>query len=866
VAYLLFFLSGVAALLYQVVWTKELANQFGVSAYAVSTTVSVFMLGLALGSWIFGRLADRVKRPLASYGLLELGIGASALVSLALLRAVEALVASMSFSAAGGLAFAVLRTLGTFLVLVVPTLLMGGTLPMLAKEVVGQRGTAGRSVGLLYGVNALGGAAGSLLAGFVTIGWLGLRGSLLVGVGLNVLAASLAYALVRRRPAPAAPAPGAAPPAPAPAAPAPSRMRAAFFLAGLTGLAVEVVWTRMLLLNLDSTAQSFAAMLAVCLFGLSLGSVATSRVADRVEPVRAYGLTLALVGLSILLCTVLWATLSPSSADVARRAVDLLPPPLRGNAAFRLAMCLFQSGLLLLLPTFLMGCSFPFAGRCFGGVAPELGRRLGSALTLNTLGATIGPLLCGFWWLPTLGIQKTVVLCGTIAIVAGAGLLFATARVAGRWATAGVAVTLLLVAWLAPADFVVAKTDQRSGGRLLYAEEDVCGSVAVLEVETGGERCRQLKVGTTSMITDAFACRRYTRLLGHVPMLLHPGPRDAMVICLGSGMTLSAVAAHPDVVTIDCVELSPGVVRAARKCFSEANDRVLEDPRVRVIVNDGRTQLLVSRKQYDVIALEPPPPYDDGVANLYSREFYELCRSRLRPGGMVSQWIPYHCATLEQIRSMLETVRSVFPDATLWELFDGREYCVVGRREGAAIPFERVVARFSEPRVRSHLESVGIRHVEDLFACFVLGPEGLGAFVGGAPLITDDRPGIGYDLVAHDLVAPWSWPFQRVIQESSLATAAHAESPTRILEFGSPEAESEFLARFEPVKAASQMHALALRLCTLRPADHRAVFAQRFTTPTSLEPSNPYSRYADGRGVYALARARQHRIHRGKDD
>jgi spermidine synthase len=751
-------------------------------------------------------------------------------------------------------------------VLVVPTLLMGGTLPMLAKEVVVARGAAGRSVGRLYAVNALGGAAGCILAGFVTIGWLGLRGSLLLGVGLNLLAASLAYALARRRPSPEAPASGAAPPAPAPAVRASGGLLAAFFLAGLTGLAAEVVWTRMLLLNIDSTAQSFAAMLAVCLLGLSLGGIATSRTADRADPVRAYGLTLALVGLSILLGMALWATLGTSTAHVARRAVDLLPRPLRGNTAFRLALCLFQCGLLLLLPAFLMGCSFPFAGRFFGRTAPEIGRRLGSAVMLNTLGSMIGPLLCGFWWLPLLGIQKTVVLCGTIAMVAGAGLLVVHTRVAGRWAAAGASSAFLVAAWLLPSDFAVAKTDQRSTGTLLYAEEDVCGSVAVLEIESGRERCRQLKVGTTSMITDAFACRRYTRLLGHVPMLLHPGPRDAMVICLGSGMTLSAVAAHPDVATIDCVELSPGVVRAARRYFSEANGGVLEDPRVRVVVNDGRTKLLVSRKQYDIITLEPPPPYDEGVATLYSREFYELCRARLRPGGMLSQWIPYHCATLEQIRSMLATVLSVFPHATLWEFFDGREYCVVGRLDDSAIPYERIVGRFSEPRVRTHLQAVGIRHPEDVLACFVMGPRGLAAFVGGAPLVTDDLPGLGYDLAAHNLVAPLSWSFQRVIQESSLATAAHAELPTPYLAFANPEAAEAFLSRLGPVKAASRMHALALHLCTLRSSEHPSVFSQRFVAPTALEPDNLYYRYADSRGVYALARAQRSRVHRGADD
>lgn len=852
-----FFLSGAAALIDQVVWTKALALQFGVTAHAVATTVSVLMLGLALGSYMFGRLADRVRRPLAIYALLELGIAASALVSLALLEAVERGVASTWLPEPGGPGLVALRTLGTLLVLIVPSTLMGGTLPMLAKELVIAGRSTGRAVGLLYGLNALGGAAGSLLAGFLTIGRLGLRGSVIASAGLNVLAAALAYALVRWGPAPTTPPPARPAPRTEPAVPAPTGLLAAFFLAGLTGLGIEVVWTRMLLLNLNSTAQSFAAMLAVCLTGIALGSVATARLADRVHPARAYGVTQGLVGLSILGCAALWAHLHPRSIEVGRWAVDLLPRSLRGEATHQLAVCTFQCGLLLLVPTFLMGCSFPFAARGFARSAPEIGRRLGSAFTLNTLGSMVGPLLCGFLFLPLLGIQRTLALFGTLSLVAGAALVLGSGRSRARWAVLGVSIAAIAVAWSRPDDLVLSGIYDRAGGRLLHHEEDVCGSVAVREIDSGGRRVRQLMVGSTSMITDGFNCRRYTRILGHLPMLLHPAPRDAMVICLGSGMTLSALAAHPDAAAIDCVELSPGVVRAARAWFGEANGNALEDPRVRVIVNDGRTQLRTSRKAYDVIALEPPPPNHDGVAALYSREFYELCRARLRPGGMVSQWIPYHGASLPQIRSMVASVQAVFPHTTLWELFDGREYCVVGRLDASPIPFDRVAGRFAVPAVEAQLREVGIASPEELFACFVLGTEGVRAFVGDARPTTDDRPALGYDWEAVNLVAPWVPRFERALQEAGLATEAHAEGPARYLAFADPGAERRFLSRLEPVKAAWRMHALALRLFTLLPSKHPEVFAERFRAPNVLQSENAYYAYAASRGLYATARARQ---------
>ena len=858
--YVLYLLSGIAALLYQVVWTKELSHQFGVTAYAVGTTLAVFMLGLAAGSLVLGRLADRVRRPLVAYAWIEGGIALGALGSRAALRAVEGWVASLDLATAGGATLTAVRVAGTALVLAVPTVLMGGTLPVLVKAAVARGAATGRTVGRLYAVNALGGAVGCLLAGFVTIGALGLDGSLRVGVALNVVAAVGALALARRRGPVAGPAPAAARTPPPDARPVGATMRTAFLLAGVVGLGVEVAWTRLLMMNLDSTAQSFAAVVAVCLVGIALGSAATARLADRVEPVRAYAIGTALVGVAVLACAGLWAGLAPRSGDAARWVVGHLPAAAGGNTTFRLVVALVQCGLLALVPTFLMGCTFPFAGRAFGRDPAEVGRRLGAAFTLNTVGCTLGPLLVGFWWLPSFGVQASVALCGSLALGAGAVLLATTTRPAARVAVAVAAAAALAVAWTRPPGSLVAGTEQRAGGRLLHAEEDVCGSVAVLEVESGGERCRQLKVGTTSMITDALACRRYTRLLGHLPALLHPAPRDALVICLGSGMTLSAVAAHPDLATIDCAELSPAVVRAARAWFGEANGGVLDDPRVRVVVNDGRTHLLHGRKAYDLIALEPPPPYDDGVATLYAREFYALCRARLRPGGMVAQWIPYHCATLPQLKSLLATFRAVFPDATLWELFDGREYAVVGRLDGAPVPHERLVARLAAPRVRAQLEPVGIRGVEDLLACHVLGPDGLAAFTAGARLVTDDRPGIGYDLAARDAMPlSFSWAFQAQIQASGLATAAHATPPADLLAFPDAAARAAFEARLAPVREAAEMHRLALRLCTLRAAQHPEVFAGRFTSPVTLDPTNPYYRYADRRGVYARARTRRER-------
>lgn len=857
----IFFLSGAAALVYQVVWTKQLAQQFGVTAHAVSTTLAVFMLGLAAGSWYFGRLADRVRRPLVAYAWLELGIAAGALASQAMLRGLETVLAAVPFSEPHPAGIAALRVLGVGLVLLVPGALMGGTLPMLAKELVAENGRPGRQVGWLYGSNALGGAVGCVGAGFFAIGELGLRGTLLLGVGGNVVAAALAFALARWRPAPASEAP-AAPDAPEPAPAPPLAMHVAFGLAGLTGLAVEVGWMRLLLLEFNGTAQAFAAMVAVCLTGLAAGSLLTARLAERVHPARGYALAQGLVGLAILGSAVAWAVWHPQAPAVARQVLGWLPAEWRGKALHDLCACLFQCSVLLLLPTLLMGAAVPFAGRGFGGGVAGAGRRLGAAFTENALGSMLGPLLAGFWLLPWLGLQTFLVVCAAVPVAAGSWLSWVAWPRGRVWLPLGLAAAVGLAWPLATGDFLLSRTVQRTGGRVLAAAEDACGSVAVREITPNGQPMRQLLVGVTSMITDGFNCRRYTRLLGHLPLLLHERPKHALVICLGSGMTLSALAAHEDLESITCVELSPAVVRLTRQWFDRANGGVLGDPRVRLVVDDGRSHLRFSDRSYDVITLEPPPPNHDGVAALYSREFYELCRARLRPGGLLAQWIPYHGASLAQIRSMLATVRAVFPHATLWEMFDGREYCVVARLEDGVVPLERVAARLAPPRVRAHLREIGVRDAADLFACFVAGPRGLDAFVRGAPLVTDDRPGLGYDFVADNLVNPGSASFEHAIQVASLATAEHAEHPATCLSFADEAAERTFRERLDAVRPAARMHLLAVRLCTLRPGTHEEVFRQPFTSPRQLDPGNAYYEDAEQRGVYRLARSRQQRAGR----
>lgn len=872
----LFLISGASALLYQVVWTKKLALLFGVTTYAVSTTLSVFMLGLALGSWFFGSAADRAARPARLYVSLEAGIAASAGVSLALLELMNVALGSLGFPSSLSLSFTACRVAGSFLILIVPACLMGGTAPVLAKVLITSGESAGRKLALLYAANTLGGVAGCLLAGFVAIPCLGLKRTLLAGVAGNLAVALLAWAIFSRAEVsaaatPASPVGEAQTPAPASTPGLARAMLAALFLAGLLGLALEVVWTRVLLLYLGPTAQAFAGMLAVYLLGLALGSAAAGRFADKYDCARSFALFQVLTGTVVLAAVFFWL---PHWDRTTGRLADWLAahaPLVRdSHGAGRLAETLVHATLLVFAPTFLMGAAFPFGARFFAAETAALGRRLGSAYMLNTAGCMLGPLLCGFWWLPAFGLQHALLLCALGYLACGALVLAARTPFRLRWTAAGAAALAILAAclWTRP-DRVLAFFSERKNTQVRYYQEDVTGSVFVLDSRIGPHSLRQLLVGTTSMMSNSFRGRRYAHLLGDLPTLMHAAPRKALVICLGSGMTAAAVASHPDVESIDCADLSEGVIHAARQFFATENARVLEDPRVRVIVNDGRTHLLATRERYDVIALEPPPPNHAGVSNLYSLEFYQLCRSRLNQGGMLAQWVPYHCLPLAQVRSVVATMQAAFPATTLWELFSGNEYCVIGHQDEGGVPYERVVRRLAVPAVGAPLCTLGVRNAEDLLACFVMGPGRLRDFCGAAPLVTDDQPGLGYDLSAYSFGGHNPKGVGSQLLAAMLETAAYSEDPASFFTFADEDARLAFARRAAPVKQAWLMNERATALTLTSELELGLVLqlARGFEAPVLLDPGNQYYQRVQEGGVYdkALRRLIEFSERRGDD-
>ena len=401
----------------------------------------------------------------------------------------------------------------------------------------------------------------------------------------------------------------------------------------------------MLLLYLNPNAQVFAGILAVYLAGLGIGSALAGRVFARRFSAVSCGTFQLFVGVAVAGVPAVVREIRASALPKRRRKCSVsLPEGLQSNFVYQTGCSLLLTALLLFIPTLLMGAAFPFAARYFSSQSETLGQRIGSALTLNTFGAMLGPLICGFWLLPMLGTQIVLLLFCVAYIITGALAAAAFSETPRKWVAGGAVLSVGLIGACCAAPELIVSGAYESWGKMIHHEEDACGSVAIIDSKMPLENYRQLMVGVTPMISDDFRCRRYTRLIGHLPALLHPAPKKALVICMGSGMTLSALACHPEIEQIDCADISTSVVHCAREYFAHVNNKVLDDPRVHVIANDGRTHLLATRERYDIIALEPPPPNNADVANLYSKEFYELCKSRLNPGGIVAQWIPYHGA------------------------------------------------------------------------------------------------------------------------------------------------------------------------------------------------------------------------------
>jgi spermidine synthase len=737
----LFFLSGVSGLIYQALWLRLLALVFGVTIYAASTVLASFMAGLALGSFAAGRLADRVRNPLLWFGIVEGLVGLSALATPPALGAIERLYVALYPSLPPSIAALTLaRFLCSFAVLLVPTTLMGATLPLVVKSSLLRNEGLGARVGLLYGTNTAGAIAGTLLAGFVLIGGVGIATSFRLAAALNLLVGVAATLVALRGRGEvghcaahrASEAGGGEEAEESMPEGARRVVLVVFALSGFAALALEVIWFRVFVLFLQATTYAFTTMLATVLLGIALGSCL---VAPALRRRRDWLVVLAAIELAIGPVVLL-------SFVALTRAYDLLAWTERFLAG-RLPLALVVSGLAVFPATLLMGVAFPIGLRLWAasgtaGTAARDGERIGLFYSLNLCGAILGAITAGFLLLPRLGSRGSLIVVAALSL--GSGLLLLAALPRSRRAAvirAGAAGILLFAATalVVPDPFAAALAQRHPGEQLLWREEGVGATVSVHQ---GAAGTRLLYLDGLHQASDLPEAVRIHREIGHLPVALHPDPREALVIGLGGGATPGATSRHP-AIAVDVVELSAALVRGA-DWFGHMNDDVLRRPNVRLRIDDGRNHLLLTPKRYDIITADIIRPHHAGAGNLYSAEYFRLARAALKDDGVMVQWVDPQSET--QYKLIARTFMSVFPETTVW----GEGRLLVGTKGPLRLDPAAFERKLGDPAAREALSAIGLGSFEALLAFYLAGPDELRRFVGPGPILTDDRPLVEYFL------------------------------------------------------------------------------------------------------------------------
>ena len=755
----LFFLSGASGLIYEILFSRVLHLMMGSTVYSVTTVLTAFMAGLAIGAFVGGRRAGDLAHPIRAYAWCELAIGGLALLVPGLLWLMTPLFRLLYAELHGSFwSF----SLGSFvlcgLVLLPPAAIMGATLPILTEGLTRRGALVGRAAGLLYAVNTLGAFGGALLSGFVLVPRLGQWGTLAVGVAINV---ALFAVVVRRYPAddqsfrhePEESEPASGDPAPSGVI---LVVGAAYAASGFAAMLYQVGWTRASALALGSSTYTFTLVVSAFIFGLGGGAAVIARWADRFRsPWQVFAILEVLVGASA-------AAVIPLFGTLPVRAYELIG---RYQTSFaRLATMEFLSLFALIAgPTLLMGMMFPLAARILeraaaGGTGA---RAVGLTYAVNTVGTILGAFSMGFILIPWLGVQSSLLLASGLNVAFGALALTVPWPPNGRRIVLGgvAAAVVPVLIWAIPdwnrwilisGPYLLdpqfeeridpGKSERiEAENQIVFWRDDPNLNVAVVRVGSG----YSLKLnGKTDAST--FQDMPTQRLLGHLPMLANPQAKNVCVIGMGSGVTAAAVARHPRVERVDQVEISAGVIEAGAY-FADVNDNLLENPRVRFIEADARVHMLFSREQYDVITSEVSNPWIAGLGSLYTVDYFRQTRERLKPGGVMCCWIHTYRMSREALLTVFRSFRAAYPDLTVWTSSPG-DLIMIGSRDGWSLDLEALGGLIENESVGPELEKLSITDAVDVISHLALAPVDLDRLLEeGSRLNTDNNGWLEYN-------------------------------------------------------------------------------------------------------------------------
>ncbi|MFA5504266.1 MAG: fused MFS/spermidine synthase [Vulcanimicrobiota bacterium] len=752
----LFFFSGATSLVYEVLWTRRLSLTFGHTVLAVSTVLTVFMSGLALGSFLAGRWSDKERekleqddraagppRFLALYGKLEIAIGLWAVLSLFLLNGVEGLYLSAAQSGAGSSALYAIVFLGSFAVLLPPTTAMGATLPIFTQLLVATRQDVGAWLSRIYGWNTLGACCGAGIGGFVLLPLFGLKiavgiaalGNLVIGVVAIQQAGKLKLNRNEEAEQPAEEDESLE-----------QEQRSglwvlplAFGLSGFAAMVYQLGWTRGLVLSIGSSTYSFAIILTAFLASLGLGSLIYKRVMHNSTPRVMH---LAYLQFAIAL-TALGATiLIGKLPEVMVKAIPALDFQFARILAFDFFLCVG----LMLLPTLAMGLTFPLVTHLYTDRLSSLGKRLGEAYAANTLGAIAGSFLGGFVLLPQFGAQNALFGAVVLNLLVGSGL-----ALVGRGSRV-VAVGLALAGVIGVAMAPTWDPTKLSAGAAIYAEEDHFifrpayykdGLSATVTVGYNGPHAPYLKVNGKTDASLGIQDMVHQVLLGLLPVSLHPQPEKVALIGLGSGVTSAALVATDSVKEVQCSELEPAVVEVQKEYFAPFTEHVLDNPKLHMTVTDGRTFILGSPQKYDLIISQPSNPWIAGIGNLYTEDFYRACNEQLEPGGLMCQWFQLYLISEYDLNLVLATFYKVFPEGMVFQT-GPTDILLVGAQQPVGLELGRLEELWQEEKLTYWSQLIGLLEPRYLLGTYVATRQEVMETLDPASRVgalnTDDKP------------------------------------------------------------------------------------------------------------------------------
>lgn len=760
--YLFFLLSGMTGLIFQVSWFKYLILFLGNTTYSQTILLATFLGGLALGNYIIGKVTDKLKNQLLFYGLIELIIGIYCFLFPTILVLAEnffyALVNEELLI--GNLEiYLLIKLFISFLMLILPTTLMGGTLPLLTKYFTERIENIRRENANLYFLNSFGAVVGVFFAGFIFIKTFGLDTTVKIGAVLNVTIGAISILLssinlseqnqfskenqedtidnenlIFSK----------------------NEIKLIILVGGLSGFAslmYEILWTRVLITIFGSSTYSFSIMLIAFISGITLGSfIVSSKFISKFNRLNLLTISQLAIGITISFSLFILPYL-PYNFWKLSTLFSKTDSAFSLFLSFEFLICF----LLMFIPTIFMGISLPLIVEIVAKHNKLVGYSVGTVFSVNTLGNVLGSILAGIVFIPLIGLKNSFLLGVLINLISASILFFMQYRYATfktKLVLSITASTLLLLILITPEwnrELMTSGIFRRlsepppdtyrdyrrlfEGREIIFYKDGIGGNVSVIEtLDTLRQRILLINGKPDASSVGDMPTQL---LIGHIPMFLHPNPKKVLLVGFGSGSTTNAILKHnPDEVV--CCEISKEVIEAA-PLFSNVNENCLADNRVKLIIEDAQSYLKITNQKFDVIISEPSNPWIAGIGNLFSKEYFERCKESLNPGGIVSQWFHIYEMDDEVLRIVLSTFNSVFPYVQIWGGVQG-DLILIGSNEEIKPDFDLMFKKFQSPEIKFNLERVGLKNLFTLLTSQYLSPMGTYSLTHEKPINSTKKP------------------------------------------------------------------------------------------------------------------------------